>query len=230
MTMKGLSVTELRNRCRLVLIASPAGEVPATVEKITSALKGGDVASVLLAQFSATEEKFRDWANAVVPVVQAAGAAAVIVDDTQAAGRAKADGVHITGGKDVLADAVRKFQPKWIVGTGVASSRHDALELGEERPDYLFAGKLEGDAQPEPNPRAIELAEWWAAMIEIPCIVMAGYAPESVVPAAATGAEFVAVSAAVFGDGRDPEAAVAKINALLDAEAPELSEASNAGQ
>jgi thiamine-phosphate pyrophosphorylase len=230
MTMKGLSVTEPRNRCRLVLIASPAGEVPATVEKITSALKGGDVASVLLAQFSAPEEKFRDWANLVVPVVQAAGAAAVVVDDTQAAGRAKADGVHISGGKDVLADAVRKFQPKWIVGTGVASSRHDALELGEERPDYLFAGKLEGDAQPEPNPRAIELAEWWAAMIEIPCIVMAGYAPESVIPAAATGAEFVAVSAAVFGDGRDPEAAVAHINALLDAEAPELSEASNAGQ
>jgi thiamine-phosphate pyrophosphorylase len=228
MTMKGHSVTEPRNRCRLVLIASPAGEVPATVEAITKAMKGGDVASVLLAAFGATEESFRDWVNEVVPVVQAAGAAAVIVDDTQAAGRAKADGVHITGGKDMLGDAVRKFQPRWIVGAGVPSSRHDALELGEERPDYLFAGKLEGDAQPEPNPKAVELAEWWAAMIEIPCIVMAGYAPESVAAAARTGAEFVAVNAAVFGSGRDPEAAVAQINALLDAEAPDLSEAANA--
>jgi thiamine-phosphate pyrophosphorylase len=220
--MKDQYVTEPSNRCRLVLIASPAGEVPATVEAIAKALKGGDVASVLLAAFGATEEKFRDWAADAVPVIQAAGAAAVIVDDTQAAGRAKADGVHISGGKDVLADAVRKFQPRWIVGTGVASSRHDALELGEERPDYFFAGKLEGDAQPEPNPKALDLAEWWAAMIEIPCIVMAGYAPESVVLAAKAGAEFVAVNAAVFGGGRDPEAAVAEINALLDAEAPEL--------
>ncbi len=228
MTMKGLSVTAPRNRCRLVLIASPAGEVPATVESVTNAMKGGDVASVLLAAFGAPEEKFRDWATEVVPIIQAAGAAAVIVDDTQAAGRAKADGVHMTGGKDVLGDAVRKFQPRWIVGTGVPSSRHDALELGEERPDYLFAGKLEGDAQPEPNPKAIELAEWWAAMIEIPCIVMAGYAPESVVPASQTGAEFVAVNAAVFGVGRDPEAAVAQINALLDAEAPDFSETANA--
>lgn len=223
--MKGHPVSEPRNRCRLVLIASPAGEVPAAVEAVAKALKGGDVASVLLAAFDATEERFRDWAAAVVPAIQAAGAAAVIADDTQAAGRAKADGVHISGGKDALSDAVRKFQPKWIVGTGVQSSRHDALELGEERPDYLFAGKLDGDTQPGPNQKATELAEWWAAMIEIPCIVMAGYEPESVVAAAQTGAEFVAVSAAVFGAGRDPQAAVAQINALLDAHAPELSEA-----
>ena len=226
--MKGQSVTEPSNRCRLVLIASPAGEVPATPQAIAKAMKGGDVASVLLARFGAAEEEFRNWAGQAVPLIQAVGAAAVIVDDTQAAGRTKADGVHISGGKAVLADAVAKFQPRWIVGTGVPSSRHDALELGEERPDYLFAGKLDGDAQPEPNPKALDLAEWWAAMIEIPCIVMAGYAPESVVAAAKTGAEFVAVSAAVFGGGRDPEDAVASINALLDAEAPNFSEAANA--
>ena len=227
--MKGQAVTEPDNRCRLVLIASPAGEVPATADVIAKAMKGGDVASVLLARFGAAEEAFRNWAGEVVPLVQAAGAAAVIVDDTQAAGRTKADGVHISGGKSALADAVSKFQPRWIVGTGVPSSRHDALELGEERPDYLFAGKLDGDAQPEPNPKALELAQWWADMIEIPCIVMAGYAPESVIAAAGTGAEFVAVSAAVFGGGRDPEAAVAHINALLDAQAPKFSEAANAG-
>ncbi len=226
--MKGHYVTEPNTRCRLVLIASPAGEVPATPEAVAKAMKGGDIASVLLARFGAAEEAFRDWAGDVVPVIQAAGAAAVIVDDTQAAGRTKADGVHISGGKAMLADAVAKFQPRWIVGTGVPSSRHDALELGEERPDYLFAGKLDGDAQPEPNPKALDLAEWWAAMIEIPCIVMAGYAPESVVAAANTGAEFVAVSAAVFGGGRDPGAAVAHINALLDTEAPNLAEAANA--
>lgn len=218
-------MSEPRSRCRLVLIASPAGDVPATVEALSLALQGGDVASVLLAPFSAPAETFRSWMESVVPVAQAAGAAAVVVDDTQGAGRAKADGVHVTAGKEALADAVRKFQPKWIVGAGVAASRHDALELGEERPDYLFVGRLDGDAQPGPNLKALELAEWWAAMIEIPCIVMAGFEPESVVEAARTGAEFVAVSAAVFGAGRDPKAAVAQINALLDAHAPELTEA-----
>jgi thiamine-phosphate pyrophosphorylase len=221
-------VPESNDRCRLVLVASPAGEVPATAENITKALKGGDVASVLLAPFGVAEEQFRTWAEEVVQIVQAAGAAAIIVGDTQAAGRTKADGIHITGDKQALADAVAKYQPRWIVGVAVLSSRHDALELGEERPDYLFAGKLDGDAQPEPNLKALELAEWWAAMIEIPCIVMAGYAPESVIAAAATRAEFVAVSAAVFGNGRDPQEAVAQINALLDEHAPDLSGAANA--
>jgi thiamine-phosphate pyrophosphorylase len=220
----GNQLSNLRNRCRLVLIASPAGEVPATKQALTSALEGGDVASVLLTQFNAREDEFRSWCEDVVPVIQAANAAAIVVDDTQAAGRAKADGVHITGGKQALFEAIAKYTPRMIVGTGTPHSRHEALELGEERPDYLFIGKLDGDAQPEANPRALELAEWWASMIEIPCIVMAGYDAQSVIPLAKAGAEFVAVSAAVFGQGRDPKAAVLDINALLEAHAPELTE------
>ncbi|MGL4489735.1 MAG: thiamine phosphate synthase [Rhizobiaceae bacterium] len=215
---------DLRNRCRLVLIASPAGEVPADKHAMASALEGGDVASVLLVKFNAQEDVFRNWCEDLVPVIQAANAAAIIVDDTQAAGRAKADGVHITGGKQAVFEAIAKYTPRMIVGTGTASSRHDALELGEERPDYLFIGKLDGDTHPDANPKALELAEWWAAMIEIPCIVMAGYDVESVIPAAQTGAEFVAASAAVFGDGRNPKDAVMTINAFLEEHAPELTE------
>ena len=57
-------------------------------------------------------------------------------------------------------------------------------------------------------------------MIEIPCIVLAGSPIESVEAVAATGAEFVALSSAVFGDGVDPRQAVARANALLDQTAP----------
>jgi thiamine-phosphate pyrophosphorylase len=209
------------------LIASPAGEVPASKQAVASALQGGDVASVLLVKFNAQEDLFRGWCEDVVPIIQAANAAAIIVDDTQAAGRAKADGVHITGGKQAVFEAIAKYTPRMIVGTGTAHSRHDALELGEERPDYLFIGKLDGDTHPDANPKALELAEWWASMIEIPCIVMAGYEAQSVIPAAQAGAEFVAASAAVFGSGRDPKDAVMTINALLEEHAPELTEASD---
>lgn len=214
----------LPNRCRLVLVVSPGGEVPADIAALSSALSGGDIASVILARFDAGEEAFRDYVTQAVPLIQEAGAAAVVAGDTQAAGRAKADGVHISGRREALGDAVKKYQPKWIVGAEVRSSRHDALELGEERPDYLFAGRLDGDTHPDPDPKALELAEWWAQMVEIPCIVMAGYTEESVVAAAASGAEFVAAGAAVFGEGRDPKAAVARVNALLDDNAPELAD------
>ena len=218
-------MTQFENRCRLVLIASPAGEVPAKPESIAKALKGGDVASVILAAFHAQEDQFRAWCEEVVPIIQSAGAAAIVVDDTQAAGRSKADGIHIKAEKKSLGEAVRKFQPKLIVGTETFASRHDALELGEERPDYLFIGKLDGDSFPDANPKALEMAEWWASMIEIPCIVMSGYDAQSVIDAAKTGAEFVAASASVFGEGRNPEEAVRLINTLLDTHAPQLAEA-----
>ena len=220
-------MTDIENRCRLVLIASPSGEVPAKPEAIADALKGGDVASVILAGFQAGEDQFRAWCETVVPIIQNAGAAAIVVDDTQAAGRSKADGIHVKSEKKSLGEAVRKFQPKLIVGTETFASRHDALELGEERPDYLFIGKLDGDTHPAANPKALEMAEWWASMIEIPCIVMSGFDPQSVVDAAKTGAEFVAASASVFGAGRDAQETVRTINALLDEHAPQLAEASN---
>jgi thiamine-phosphate pyrophosphorylase len=57
-------------------------------------------------------------------------------------------------------------------------------------------------------------------MIELPCIVMAGNEVASVEVVAATGAEFVAVSSAVFGEEADPAGQVAAANALLDERAP----------
>jgi len=57
-------------------------------------------------------------------------------------------------------------------------------------------------------------------MIEIPCIVLGGSAVGSVEAAALTGADFVALSQAVFGADADPAAAVATANALLDEKAP----------
>ena len=98
-------------------------------------------------------------------------------------------------------------------GRGVADA---ALELGEERPDYIFFGRFGYDTKPEPHARNLALGAWWAQMIEIPCIVMAGSEIASVAAVAATGAEFVALSAAVFADGVDAGAAVAEANALLD--------------
>ncbi|RWF73145.1 MAG: thiamine phosphate synthase [Mesorhizobium sp.] len=99
-------------------------------------------------------------------------------------------------------------------------TRDDALELGELRPDYIFFGRFGYDNKPEPHPRNLSLGKWWADVIQIPCIVMAGSDLASVEAVATTGAEFVALSSAVFADGVDPKMAVASANALLDETAP----------
>ncbi|WP_027231253.1 thiamine phosphate synthase [Phyllobacterium sp. UNC302MFCol5.2] len=210
-------------RCRIVLIAPPAASAEELVRILASALSGGDVASVLLPPYDVDEAQFQTLAEAAVPVIQNAGAAAIIVGNTQVAGRVKADGLHIEGPATAIADAVSRFSPKLIVGTGNVKNRHTALEMGEAQPDYVLFGKIGADTKPEAHPRNIELADWWAGMIEIPCIIQAGNNLESIVDAVSTGAEFIALGAAIF-EGNNPESAIREANRLLDQHAPRFEE------
>lgn len=57
-------------------------------------------------------------------------------------------------------------------------------------------------------------------MVEIPCIVMGGADPASVLAVAETGAEFAALRLAVFADPARAAAVVQEVNALLDQKAP----------
>jgi len=211
-----MNQTPAPNRCRIVLIASP--RMPA--ERVAAALSGGDVASLILTADGADEAAFQAFAERVAPGAQAAGVAVVIDGDSRIAGRIHADGLHVEAGKDELADAIGRHQARMMVGAGGAKTRDEALELGEERPDYMFFGRFGYDTKPEPHARNLALGAWWAEMIEIPCIVMAGSDLASVEAVAATGAEFVALSAAIFAEGADAKAAVAEANARLDRAAP----------
>lgn len=211
-----MNSSETPNRCRLVLIA-PKGATPAV---LTGALSGGDVASLILPQWDMDDDAFQRHAEAVAPAAQGAGVAVMIAGDARIAMRARADGVHFAGSKRDLADIVDKHRGKLMIGAGGATTRDDALELGEIRPDYVFFGRFGYDLKPEPHPRNLKLGEWWAQMVAVPCIVMGGADIASVAEVAGTGADFVALSQAVFGEGVDPADAVARANAALDEHAP----------
>lgn len=208
------------DRCRLVLIVPQAEDAGLQAKALEDALRGGDVASVIIPQYALDDDSFQKRAEVLVPIVQAAGAAALVAGDSRVAGRVKADGLHVIGGVEPLAEAVEKFTPKMIVGGGNADDRHKALEQGEANPDYIFFGKLEGDIKPEPHPKNVALGEWWASMIEIPSIVMGGSDVASVVAVAESGVEFVALRQAVFTHAGGAAQAVAEANALLDEKAP----------
>ncbi|MBW9091268.1 thiamine phosphate synthase [Rhizobium wenxiniae] len=213
-------MTEPDNRCRIVLIVPDDADADRQAKLLAEAMSGGDVASVILPQYGLDDQAFQKRAEVLVQIIQDAGAAAIISGDSRVAGRAKADGLHLSGSLEELGEAIEKFTPKLIVGAGGATERHAALEIGELRPDYIFFGRFDGDIKPEAHPKNVALAEWWASMIEIPCIVMGGSDVESVVVVAESGAEFVALRDAVFAVAVGPAEAVAKANALLDEKAP----------
>ena len=207
-------------RLRLVLVMPETDDADAAARLIGEALRGGDVASVIVPQYGMDDTRFQKLAEKVIPVIQQAGAAALLAGDSRVAGRAKADGLHIAGGVEELGEAIEKHTPKLIVGGGNAQDRHRALEIGELQPDYIFFGKLDGDIKPEAHPKNLALAEWWASMVEIPCIVMGGTNAESALAIAETGAEFAALRLAVFAEPGRAASIVQEVNALLDQKAP----------
>ncbi|SEI05370.1 thiamine-phosphate diphosphorylase [Rhizobium tibeticum] len=213
-------MTEPENRCRLVLIVPDIADADEQAKIVGDALKGGDVASVIVPQYGLNDGEFQKHAEKLVPTIQDSGAAALLAGDSRVVGRTKADGLHLTGPASEISEAIDKYADKLIVGGGNAADRHHALEIGEERPDYIFFGKLEGDIKPEAHAKNLALAEWWASMIEIPCIVMGGTDPASALVVAETGAEFVALRLAVFADAGRAPSVVAEVNALLDEKAP----------
>lgn len=212
-------MNEIPNRCRLVLVANMA---VVSEEAIGNALAGGDVASLILYAGDDTQADIDGYCKTLVSLAHGHDLAVLIADDTQVFGRSGADGMLAEREKPQLADLIARFSPQNIVGCGNIKSRHQALQAGELKPDFLFFGKLGGDIRPEPHRKNLGLAEWWSELVQIPAIVMGGNEQASIVECANTGAEFAALEQAVFLHPDGPGEAVRQANALLDEHAPEF--------
>ena len=209
------------DRCRLVLVLPPelpAADAPAA---LADALKGGDVASLVVPIGEMGERAYADHLKALAAIAQPASVAVVAERDARLAGRLQLDGVHLPSGDlDEVADVMDRVKGRMSVGVEGPRTRDRAMELGEMQPDYVMFGRLDGDTHEAPMPKNLELAEWWASMIEIPSIVMCGTDLDGVVECAETRAEFVAVSRAAFAEPDRAREMVSRANTMLDANAP----------
>lgn len=201
---------------RLFLITPPDLDAARFAPLLCEALAAGDVAAVLIVPGTAGKAA-DEIAASLVPVIQNAGAAAIVADDTRLAGRLKADGVQVGAGLDDLRLALDSFKPQRIIGAGNLGTRHAAIEAGEAGADYLFFGRPHGDTHDAPHPKALDLAQWCAEVMQVPAVVMAGRSLDNVAEAAATGAAFVALSDAVWSHADGPGEAVRRAQALLAA-------------
>lgn len=209
-------------RCRLVLVAPEIEDLAKQARLVGEALAGGDVASVIVIARDSDDRRAQARVAGIVEIAHAQDVAVIVAGDTRIAARAGADGVHLEAADTATAaETVEAHGPRLMVGVDGAKTRHDALELGEARPDYMFFGRFGYDTAPAPHPRNLALGEWWSEMVEVPCIVQAGAQIDSVREVAASGAEFVALSTAVFGGSMSPGDAVREANRLLDGGAAE---------
>jgi thiamine-phosphate pyrophosphorylase len=200
---------------RLYLITPVLDAADAFAPDLAAALRTADAACVLLRTRPGDDRLRRQIATALAPVVQERGAACLLEDDTRIAGAVGADGVHVLGAGDALAQALRSLKPHGIVGAGGLATRDDAMLAGEAGADYLLFGDPIEGAVP-PFGARLDRVAWWAEIFEVPCVAWA-HTLDEVEPLASAGADFVALADAAWTDPRGIEPAMRDVVATLKA-------------
>jgi len=187
-----------RTDCQLYLI-SPLDVSGAFAPRLERALDAGPVAAF---QFRVKGVDQHEAARLAAPLQEicAAREVAFIVNDSIAlAKRLGADGVHLGQDDGSVREARDALGREAQIGVTCHASRHLAMEAGEAGADYVAFGAFYPSAtkasehRPEP-----ELLTWWQGLMEIPCVAIGGITPQNCAPLVVAGADFLAVSGAVW--------------------------------
>ena len=175
-----------------------SGDFPRRLERALEAGKG----VVTAFQFRVKGIDQHEAAALAEPLQEicAAHEVAFIVNDSIAlAKRLKADGVHLGQGDGDVKEAREELGREAQIGVTCHASRHLAIEAGEAGADYVAFGAFFPSETKETEHRAeLQLLEWWNEMVEIPSVAIGGLTPENCRPIIAAGADFLAVSGAVW--------------------------------
>lgn len=201
--------------CQLYLISPPeiGGDF---AERLARALDGGPVAAF---QFRVKDLDQHEAARLAEPLqrICADREVAFIVNDSVAlAKRLGADGVHLGRSDGDIAEARSILGPSAQIGATCHDSRHFAMEAGEAGADYVAFGAFypsdtkETTHRPEP-----EILSWWSGLFELPCVAIGGITADNAAPLVEAGADFLAVSAAVWNHEEGEAAGVAAFAEIL---------------
>jgi thiamine-phosphate pyrophosphorylase len=189
------------------------GDFPARLE---AALSGGPVAAFQFRVKGLDQHEAARLAGPLLDVCRGKDVAFLVNDDMGLAKRLGADGVHLGQSDGDPRNARALLGPSAQIGITCHDSRHLAMEAGEAGADYVAFGAFfptttkETKHRPEPS-----ILSWWSRLFEIPCVAIGGITPENGRALVEAGADFLAVSSAVWAHPEGPAAAVAAFQTIL---------------
>lgn len=203
--------------CRLYLITPPRiDDLAAFGHTLALAMDAGDVAAVQIRLKDQAEEIITAAVDVLSPIIQSRGGAVILNDDPVLAARLKCDGVHLGQDDMPLAEARKIMGPGAMIGVTCHDSRHLAMEAAEAGADYVaFGAFFPTTTKVAPTRAEPEILSIWQEVMEVPCVAIGGITAENARDLAAAGADFLAVSAGVWGHPEGPAAAVKAINAQI---------------
>ena len=204
--------------CQLYLISplDVSGTFPERLERALDAGKGVVTAFQFRVKGLDQHEAAR-LAEPLQAICAAREVAFIVNDDVALAKRLGADGVHLGQGDGDPREAREDLGREAQIGVTCHDSRHLALEAGEAGADYVAFGAFFPSETKETSHRAeIELLEWWSEMVELPSVAIGGITPANCAPLIKAGADFLAVSGAVWS-GDEVAAVKAFVEQIADA-------------
>jgi len=203
--------------CHLYLLTPPA--LPeGFAGLLTQALDAGEVAALQLRLKNVSDDAIRRAVDLVRPIAQSRGVALILNDRPDLALETGCDGAHV-GAEDLATESARKILGKKLqLGVSCYHSRDLALRAGEADADYVAFGAFFPSATKETEAHAdFELLSWWSEIMELPVVAIGGITAANCAPLVQAGANFLAVTAAVWSHPEGPAAGVRAMNAAIKA-------------
>lgn len=206
--------------CRLYVITPPILR-ERFEDDLAAALDAGDVAAVQLRLKDLEDAALGRTIDRLRPIVQSRNVAFLLNDRPDLAVKHGADGAHV-GQSDMKAREARKILGDLTLGVTCHNSRHLAMEAGEAGADYVaFGAFFPSKTKTPPEMAEIGTLRAWAEIMEIPCVAIGGVTAENCAKLVQAGAEFLAVSGAIWGYEQGPAAGVrAMLTAIKNAGPP----------
>jgi thiamine-phosphate pyrophosphorylase len=202
-----------RPPCQLYLI-SPLEVGGSFPDRLARALDAGPVAAFQLRVKGVDQHEAVRLGEPLRAICAERDVAFIVNDSISLAKRLEADGVHLGQGDGDPREARAVLGPNAQIGVTCHDSRHLAMEAGEAGADYVAFGSFYPTTTKEvshhPDP---VILSWWSTVFEIPCVAIGGITPANAPPLVAAGADFLAVSNAIWGG--DEAEAVKAFGAIL---------------
>lgn len=206
-----------RPPCALYLITPPAiPDLSGFAKTLGEALDAGPVAALQIRLKDVDDAGVLAAVEALKPVAQARGVAVILNDRPDLAKRSGCDGVHVGQSDASYAEARRTMGPDAMIGVTCHDSRELAMDAAEAGADYVAFGAFFPTGTKatthRPDPEILTI---WQETVETPCVAIGGITPENAAGLARAGADFVAVSAAVWSHPDGAAAAVRQFDQAL---------------
>ena len=202
--------------CQLYLI-SPLDVGGTFPVRLARALDAGPVAAFQFRVKGTDEHAAAALAEPLQRICATRDVAFIVNDSVSLAKRIGADGVHLGQSDGAVTEARERLGREAQIGVTCHASRHLAMDAGDAGADYVAFGaffptttkQVEHHVEPE-------ILTWWQGLFELPCVAIGGITPENAPALVRAGADFLAVSGAVWG-GDDEVAVVKALHAAIGA-------------